>query len=113
MTGKADYHLLHDTLFVSALLFTVGVMGIIARRNRVATVISFGILLQACMLWVIGFSSFHADFQGRNAWLILLVTGLIGMGIALVCLLSSESRSDSVAPHLIETKHESGEGGDD
>jgi NADH:ubiquinone oxidoreductase subunit K len=111
--GKADYHLLHDTLFVSVLLFAVGVMGIIARRNRIATVISYGILLQACMLWVIGFSTFHADFHGRNAWLVVLITGLIGMGIALACLFSSESRSVSAASRSTEISHETGEDGND
>lgn len=82
MAVVPDYHLLNSTLLASAVLFAIGAMGIIARRNRVTLVVSFGIILQACLIAAVGFSEFHRDERGRLLWVCVFSTAMVAIGIA-------------------------------
>ena len=54
-----------DYLLVSALLFTLGVVGVILRRNALILLMSLELILNASNLALVAFSQFHKNLDGQ------------------------------------------------
>ncbi|HRB72579.1 MULTISPECIES: NADH-quinone oxidoreductase subunit NuoK [Flavobacterium] len=52
-------------LYLSALLFSIGVFGILLRRNAIIMFMSIEIMLNAVNLLLVAFSTFHQDASGQ------------------------------------------------
>ena len=52
-------------LIVAALLFCIGVFGILYRRNAIIMFMSVEIMLNAVNLLLVAFSTYHQDAQGQ------------------------------------------------
>jgi NADH-quinone oxidoreductase subunit K len=52
-------------LYLSALLFSIGVFGILLRRNAIIMFMSIEIMLNAVNLMLVAFSTFHQDASGQ------------------------------------------------
>lgn len=52
-------------LYLSALLFSIGVFGILLRRNAIIMFMSIEIMLNAVNLMLVAFSVFHQDASGQ------------------------------------------------
>ena len=59
-----DYQLLTHSLVVAVVLFALGVVGFLARRNLAIMLISLVIILQGVVLAVESFSTFHGNESG-------------------------------------------------
>jgi len=62
--GMLDYQLLTHSLVVAVVLFALGVVGFLARRNLAIMLISLVIILQGVVLAVESFSTFHGNESG-------------------------------------------------
>jgi NADH-quinone oxidoreductase subunit K len=78
-------------LTLAALLFAVGVYGILARRNAVAVLMAIELLLNAVNLNLVTFSSLLQDQYGMGQvftiFLITVAAAETGLGLAIILLL--------------------------
>lgn len=76
-------------LVVSALLFAIGVYGVLARRNAVAMLLAVELMLNAANLNFVAFSAFLRDAAGQvfTLFVIVLAAAEVGVGLAIVLLL--------------------------
>ena len=59
--------LLHNYLIVGALLFGIGLIGFLTRRNMIVMFLSAEMVLQGVSLSLVAFSRFHNDLWRSNA----------------------------------------------
>lgn len=52
-------------LALSAILFTIGIVGVLTRRNAVVVFMCVELMLNAVNLSLISFSSYHGDISGQ------------------------------------------------
>ena len=90
-------HLLYP-LAVSALLFGIGVYGVLARRNTVCVLMAVELMLNAVNLDLVAFDAwlqdavFHAG-QVLALFVITVAAGEVGLGLAIVLAVFRDSRS--------------------
>jgi NADH-quinone oxidoreductase subunit K len=56
---------IENYIFLSTLLFCIGVFGILYRRNAIIMFMSVEIMLNAVNLLLVAFSTYHQDAQGQ------------------------------------------------
>ena len=56
---------IQNYIFLAALLFSVGVFGVLYRRNAIIMFMSIEIMLNAVNLLFVAFSTYHQDAQGQ------------------------------------------------
>lgn len=56
---------IQNYLFLSGLLFCIGIFGVLYRRNAIIVFMSIEIMLNAVNLLFVAFSSYHQDAQGQ------------------------------------------------
>jgi NADH:ubiquinone oxidoreductase subunit K len=52
-------------LALSAILFTIGIVGVLTRRNAIVVFMCVELMLNAVNLSLISFSSYHGDISGQ------------------------------------------------
>ncbi len=56
---------IENYIFLSTLLFCIGVFGVLYRRNAIIVFMSIEIMLNAVNLLFVAFSTYHQDAQGQ------------------------------------------------
>ncbi|TYB48673.1 NADH-quinone oxidoreductase subunit NuoK [Actinomadura chibensis] len=88
-------HLAYPTV-VAALLFSVGVYGVLARRNAILVLMSVELMLNAVNLNLVTFDVFYRDRlhggQVLTLFTIVIAAAEIGLGLALVLLVFRNRR---------------------
>jgi NADH-quinone oxidoreductase subunit K len=56
---------IENYIYLSTLLFCVGVFGVLYRRNAIVMFMSIEIMLNAVNLLLVAFSTYHQDAQGQ------------------------------------------------
>lgn len=77
-------------LFFAAVLFAIGVYGVLARRNGVLVLMSIELMLNAVNVNLVAFSQFLADgFAGQifTLFVITVAAAEVGIGLAIVILI--------------------------
>lgn len=76
-------------LFFSAALFSIGVYGVLARRNAVLVLMSIELMLNAVNVNLIGFSQLWRDLTGQvfALFVIAVAAAEVGIGLAIVILI--------------------------
>jgi NADH:ubiquinone oxidoreductase subunit K len=76
-------------LFFSAGLFSVGVYGVLARRNAVLVLMSIELMLNAVNVNLVAFSQLWKDLTGQvfALFVIAVAAAEVGIGLALVILI--------------------------
>jgi len=76
-------------LFFSAVLFSVGVYGVLARRNAVLVLMSIELMLNAVNLNLVAFAQQLGDLTGQvfALFVIAVAAAEVGIGLALVILI--------------------------
>jgi NAD(P)H-quinone oxidoreductase subunit 4L len=87
--------LLNQFLLLGALLFAIGVYGVIARRNGVAVLMSIELILNAVNINLIAFSAMHGDISGQvfALFVIAVAAAEVGVGLAIVLAIYRNRRS--------------------
>jgi len=90
--------LLNQFLLLGALLFAVGVYGVLARRNGVMVLMSIELILNAVNLNLVAFGLQHDVVSGQvfALFIIAVAAAEVGVGLAIVLLLYRNRRSIAV-----------------
>jgi len=76
---------LNHYLFFSSILFYIGLMGVISRRNTIIILLSIEIMLNASNLAFVAFSRFHGNLSGQACVFFIMVVAAaeVTVGLAL------------------------------
>lgn len=76
-------------LFFSAALFSIGVYGVLARRNGVLVLMSIELMLNAVNVNLVAFSQLWRDLVGQvfALFVIAVAAAEVGIGLAIVLLI--------------------------
>jgi NADH-quinone oxidoreductase subunit K len=85
MTPEA---LLYNYLVVGAILFALGMVGFLARRNLIIMFLCAEMMLQGVALNLVAFARFRANLQGQAFTLFILTVAACEAGIALALILT-------------------------
>ena len=85
MNPVAEAALLHNTLLLATLLFGIGLVGVLARRNMIVVGLSLEIMLQAVCISLVAWGRFHHD-TGGPVFVLALVAVIASQAIIAVAL---------------------------
>ena len=82
-------------LLLAAVLFSIGVYGVIARRNAVLVLMSIELILNAVNINFVVFSVFHNTIVGDvfGLFVIAVAAAEVGVGLAIVLLIYRNKKS--------------------
>ena len=77
---------LHHYLIVSALLFSLGLLGVVARRNLFVIFMGLELMLNAANLALVAFSRYHNNLNGQVMvfFIITVAAAEVSVGLALI-----------------------------
>jgi NADH-quinone oxidoreductase subunit K len=77
---------LHHYLIVSALLFSLGLLGVVARRNLFVIFMGLELMLNAANLALVAFSRYHNNLDGQVMvfFIITVAAAEVAVGLALL-----------------------------
>lgn len=79
--------LLNNCLIVGAVLFGLGAVGFLCRRNMIVMFLSAEMMLQGVSLSLVAWSRFHNDFGGQTLVLFIIAIAACEAAIALALIL--------------------------
>ena len=87
--------ILNQFLILAAILFCIGVYGVLARRNGVLVLMSVELMLNAVNLNLIAFSAYLHKVAGQvfALFVITIAAAEVGVGLAIVLLIYRNLRS--------------------
>src|ERR671921_675821 len=79
----------HYLLVLSALLFSIGIYGVLARQNAVLILLSIELMLNAVNINLVAFSAMLGDAAGQvfALFVIAVAAAEVGIGLAIVLLI--------------------------
>jgi NADH-quinone oxidoreductase subunit K len=87
---------LNNYLIVGALLFVLGVVGFLTRRNLIVMFLCAELMLQGVSLTLVGFSGYHGTWAGQVFAIFSLALAAAEAGIALALFVVLFRRGDSL-----------------
>ncbi len=89
---------LNQFLVLSAVLFAIGVYGVLARRNGVLVLMSIELILNAVNINLVAFGSWISSVSGEvfALFVITVAAAEVGVGLAILLLLYRNRRSVDV-----------------
>ena len=90
-----DDLLLNQFLLLGAVLFCVGVYGVLVRRNAVLVLMSIELILNAVNINLVAFSAMHGNPAGAvfALFIIAVAAAEVGVGLAIVLLIYRNRKS--------------------
>ena len=81
--------LINEFLLLGALLFCIGVYGVLARRNGVMVLMSIELILNAVNINFVAFGALNGNIAGQvfALFVITIAAAEVGVGLAIVLLL--------------------------
>ena len=88
-------------LLLAAALFSVGLFGVVTRRNTIGILLGIELMLNAVNINLVAFARFNADASGMvfTLFTISITVAEVALGLALVILIFRVRRT-AVADHL-------------
>jgi NADH:ubiquinone oxidoreductase subunit K len=92
--GLTAAMLLNQFLLLSAVLFSIGVYGVLVRRNGVLVLMSIEMILNAVNINLVAFGTLHGDISGQvfALFVIAVAAAEVGVGLAIVLLIYRNRR---------------------
>jgi len=92
---------LQPYLILAAVVFSIGLFGVLTRRNTVGILLGAELMLNAVNINLVAFSRFHGNADGMilTIFAICLTVAEISLGLALVILLF-RTRRTALADHI-------------
>ncbi len=89
---------LSQFLILSAILFCIGVYGVLVRRNGVLVLMSIELILNAVNINLVAFGAYNQDISGQvfALFIIAVAAAEVGVGLAIVLLIYRNRRSIDV-----------------
>jgi NAD(P)H-quinone oxidoreductase subunit 4L len=87
--------LVNQFLFLAAVLFCIGVYGVIARKNAVLVLMSIELILNSVNINLLAFSMRNGSLDGHTfaLYIIAIAAAEVGVGLAMVLLMYRNRRS--------------------
>ena len=84
-----DDLLINQFLLLGAILFCIGVYGVIARKNTVLVLMSIELILNAVNINLLAFGAMHGDVAGAvfALFIIAVAAAEVGVGLAMVLII--------------------------
>ena len=81
--------ILNQFLFLAAIIFCIGVYGVLARRNGVMVLMSIELILNAVNINLVAFGAFQDTVAGQvfALFVIAIAAAEVGVGLAIVLLI--------------------------
>lgn len=97
---------LYHIIAISGLLFTIGVVGVLFRRNAIIVFMSIEIMLNAVNLAFIAFSRYHGSVDGQVFvfFIMTLAAVEVAVGLAIIIALYRNLRTTDLS-EIHELKH--------
>ncbi|MCX7404213.1 MAG: NADH-quinone oxidoreductase subunit NuoK [Planctomycetota bacterium] len=89
----AGLPLLQNSLLVGALLFVLGLVGMLTRRNLIVLFLSAELMLQGISISLVAWSRFHGDWGGQVFVIFVLTVAACEAAVALVFVLQAFART--------------------
>ncbi len=85
-------------LVLSAILFTIGCVGVLTRRNAIVVFMCVELMLNACNLALVAFARQHGNLDGQVAAFFVMVVAAaeVVIGLAIIMTIFRTRRSASV-----------------
>jgi NADH-quinone oxidoreductase subunit K len=92
---------LHAYLTLAAVVFSIGLFGVITRRNTVGILLGIELMLNAVNINLVAFSRFHGEVTGMvmTVFAICITVAEVALGLAIVILLF-RTRKTATADHV-------------
>lgn len=80
---------INNYLFLSVILFTIGVMGVLFRRNTIIIFMCIELMLNAVNLLLVAFSTMHADPGGQVMvfFIMAVAAAEVAVGLAILVMI--------------------------
>jgi len=87
--------MVNNFLILGAVLFCIGVYGVIARKNAVMVLMSVELILNSVNLNLLAFSQMNANVDGHTfaLYIIAVAAAEVGVGLAMVLLVYRNRKS--------------------
>lgn len=91
--------LINQFLIFAAVLFCIGVYGVLVRKNGVLVLMSIELILNAVNINLVAFGAMNGDIAGQvfALFVIAVAAAEVGVGLAIVLLIYRNRRSIDVA----------------
>jgi NADH-quinone oxidoreductase subunit K len=100
---------LENYLVVGAILFALGMIGFLARRNLIIMFLSAEMMLQGVAINLVAFARFHGNLQGQAFTLFIITVAACEAGIALALILMLYRQRRSLDVSLWQELREPGQ----
>lgn len=87
---------LSNYLVVGSILFVLGAVGFLTRRNLITMMLSAELMLHGVSLNLVAFSNYHQNFQGQAFTAFILTVAACEAGLALALILALYQRRKSL-----------------
>ena len=94
--SNGEIALLHNYLIVGALLFGIGMIGFMSRRNMIIMFLSVEMMLQGVSLSLVAWGRFHDDFGGQMLVVFIITVAACEAAVALALILMLYRRRGSL-----------------
>jgi NADH-quinone oxidoreductase subunit K len=88
--------LLEHYLLIGAILFALGLIGMLVRRNLIVMFLCAEMMLQGISLSLVGWSRYHDDWGGQMLVVFILTVAACEAGIALALVMTAFGQSGSL-----------------
>ncbi len=100
---------LHNYLVVGAILFVLGAIGFLTRRNLIVLFLSAEMMLQGVALNLVGFGGYHRNLQGQAFVIFMLTVAACEAAIALALILTLYQRRKTLDVSVWQELREPGQ----
>ncbi len=90
--------MIEEFLYLSVILFVIGAIGVMVRRNALVAFMSVELMLNAANLAMVAFASQHGNLHGQVASFFVMVVAAaeVVIGLAIIVSIYKTRRSTSV-----------------
>ena len=99
---------LRNYLLVGAVLFALGMLGFLSRRNLIVMFLSVEMMLQGIALSLVGFGRYHGTWTGQVFTIVILTVAACEASIALALIVVLYNRRSSLDVTLWQEIREAG-----
>jgi len=89
---------LNHYILLSAIIFSIGVMGVLIRRNAIVIFMSIELMLNAVNLLLVAFSAFRGDASGQVFvfFVMALAAAEVAVGLAIIVMIYRNTNSTDI-----------------
>jgi NADH-quinone oxidoreductase subunit K len=92
---------LNDYILLSIVLFTIGVIGVLVKRNALIIFMSIELMLNAVNLLLAAFSVFHNDTSGQIFVIFIMIVAAAEVSVGLAILVQTYRINKSIDVNIL------------